>query len=228
VITATAEARDGLPARVRLSGPVGGSKNCLMQDVIDRDGFRVNIGIVLSADDGRLFLGRRARGRGWQFPQGGVSRGETLEESLFRELKEEIGLDASDVQIMGCTRQWLRYRLPARYIRRNVRPLCLGQKQRWFLLRLREPAAVIRFDATSQPEFDHWRWVDYWQPLQEVVYFKRAVYARVLQEFGPMVFPCGLPPRPGAHCEAPVPVGSAPAAGHGEGAKPTAAKPTAW
>ncbi|HEX4023871.1 MAG TPA: RNA pyrophosphohydrolase [Steroidobacteraceae bacterium] len=164
--------------------------------MIDRDGFRANVGIVLMAQDGRLFLGRRVGGRGWQFPQGGVSRGETLEESLFRELKEEIGLSHSDVQIVGRTRHWLRYRLPARYVRRNMRPLCLGQKQRWFLLRLRDPAAAFRFDETPEPEFDHWRWVDYWQPIREVIYFKRAVYSRVLHEFGPVVFPAGLPPRP--------------------------------
>ena len=167
-----------------------------MQDVIDGDGFRINIGIVLSTDEGRLFLGRRARGRGWQFPQGGVARGETLEESLFRELREEIGLAASDVRVLGRTRDWLRYRLPGRFLRRDLQPLCLGQKQHWFLLRLREPDAAFRFDATAEPEFDHWRWVDYWQPIREVVYFKRAVYTRVLQEFGPMVFPSGLPPAP--------------------------------
>lgn len=167
-----------------------------MQDVIDRDGFRINIGIVLLGPDGRLFLGRRARGRGgWQFPQGGVGRGETLEQSLFRELREEIGLSAEDVQILGTTREWVRYRLPSRYVRRDVRPLCLGQKQRWFLLRLRSSAAAFRFDATAQPEFDHWRWADYWEPVREVVYFKRAVYRKVLREFGPMVFPDGLPPE---------------------------------
>jgi putative (di)nucleoside polyphosphate hydrolase len=167
-----------------------------MQDVIDREGFRVNIGIVLSGDDGRLFLGRRARGRGWQFPQGGVSLGESLEESLFRELQEEIGLCAADVQVLGRTRQWLRYRLPARFVRRDVQPLCVGQKQHWFLLQLRQSANAFRFDATASPEFDQWRWVDYWQPIREVVYFKRAVYSEVLHEFGPMVFPRGLPPCP--------------------------------
>jgi len=179
-----------------------------MWDIIDRDGFRANVGIVLMDDDGRLFLGRRVGGRGWQFPQGGVSRGETLEESLFRELKEEIGLSSADVQIVGRTRHWLRYRLPARYVRRNVRPLCLGQKQRWFLLKLRGPVAAFHFDETPEPEFDHWRWVDYWQPLREVIYFKRAVYSRVLHEFGPVVFPAGLPPAPGDPAPAP---GSTPA-----------------
>ncbi len=160
---------------------------------------------MLCAEDGRLFLGRRARGHGWQFPQGGVGRGETLEQSLFRELKEEIGLGAEDVEVVSRTRHWLRYRLPARYVRHHVRPLCLGQKQRWFLLRLRQPDASFRFDATEQPEFDHWRWVDYWQPLREVVYFKRAVYAQVLREFGPVVFPEGLPPCPSWGRQAPLP-----------------------
>ncbi len=167
-----------------------------MQDVIDRDGFRVNIGIVLSTDDGRLFLGRRARGRGWQFPQGGVGRGETLEESLYRELQEEIGLGVADVRVLGRTRRWLRYRLPPRFLRRDVLPLCIGQKQHWFLLRLSQTAQAFRFDATASPEFDHWRWVDYWQPIREVIYFKRAVYSEVLHEFGPVVFPRGLPPCP--------------------------------
>ena len=167
-----------------------------MRDVIDRDGFRANIGIVLMGEDGRLFLGRRIGGRGWQFPQGGMGCGETLEQSLFRELKEEIGLGAEDVQIIGRTRHWLRYRLPARYVRRHIQPLCVGQKQRWFLLKLRDPAIIFRFDETPQPEFDNWRWVDYWQPIREVIYFKRVVYTRVLHEFGPMAFPAGAPPYP--------------------------------
>jgi putative (di)nucleoside polyphosphate hydrolase len=165
-------------------------------DLIDRDGFRANIGIVLMGDDGRVFLGRRTGGRGWQFPQGGMGRGETTEESLFRELQEEIGLAADDVQILACTHRWLRYRLPARYVRHNVRPVCLGQKQRWFLLKLCCATASFRFDHTAQPEFDCWRWVDYWQPIREVIYFKRAVYSEALHELGAAAFPLGLPPYP--------------------------------
>jgi putative (di)nucleoside polyphosphate hydrolase len=167
-----------------------------VRDLIDRDGFRANVGIILMGDDARLFLGRRTGGRGWQFPQGGMGRGETLEESLFRELREEIGLGASDVHILARTDRWLRYRLPARYVRRNVTPLCLGQKQRWFLLKLRRPSVSFRFDQTSEPEFDRWRWVDYWQPIREVIYFKRAVYSQALHQLGAAAFPAGLPPYP--------------------------------
>jgi putative (di)nucleoside polyphosphate hydrolase len=167
-----------------------------MSDVIDRDGFRANVGIVLMGASGKLFLGRRTGGKGWQFPQGGMRRGESAEESLFRELHEEVGLKPSDVELLGVTSRWLRYRLPARYVRREQRPLCLGQKQRWFLLRLASDEADIRFDLTGEPEFDRWRWVDYWQPVKEVIYFKRPVYVRALHELAPLARPDGLPPYP--------------------------------
>lgn len=164
--------------------------------MIDQDGFRANVGIVLMDEGGRLFLGRRSGGRGWQFPQGGMRRGETPEEALFRELHEEIGLTAGDVQILAQTAHWLRYRLPRRYVRRDSLPLCIGQKQRWFLLRLARPDTEFRFDTTGTPEFDRWRWVDYWQPVREVIYFKRPVYVRALQELGEILQPGALPPYP--------------------------------
>lgn len=167
-----------------------------MSDFIDADGFRANVGIVLMHDDGRVFLGRRAGNRGWQFPQGGIQRGEPLEQALFRELHEEIGLVRADVQVVGRTTKWLRYRLPARLVRRHQRPLCIGQKQRWFLLRLLRHQTDFRFDHTEQPEFDQWRWTDFWEPLREVVDFKRKVYERMLHELGMTAFPSGLPPYP--------------------------------
>jgi putative (di)nucleoside polyphosphate hydrolase len=168
-----------------------------MSDVIDRDGFRANVGIVLMGGAGQLFLGRRAGGKGWQFPQGGMRHGESAEESLFRELREETGLAPSDVQLVGSTGNWLRYRLPARYVRRDQRPVCIGQKQRWFLLRLVADESAVRFDLNDQPEFDRWRWVDFWQPVKEVIYFKRPVYVRALHELAPLARPQGLPAYPG-------------------------------
>jgi putative (di)nucleoside polyphosphate hydrolase len=167
-----------------------------MSDWIDRDGFRANVGIVLMNQSGQLWLGRRPGGRGWQFPQGGMRRGEAAEESLFRELQEEIGLVEKDVRIVAQTRRWLRYRLPARYQRKDSKPRCIGQKQRWFLLEMRAEDSAIRFDTTSEPEFDSWRWVDFWQPVREVIYFKRPVYARALHELGGSAFPEGLPDYP--------------------------------
>jgi putative (di)nucleoside polyphosphate hydrolase len=167
-----------------------------MGDLIDADGFRANVGIILMLRE-QVFLGRRAGARGWQFPQGGVRSGERLEEALFRELLEEIGVGKESVELLGQTERWLRYRLPPRYLRRNQQPLCVGQKQRWFLLRLKQPEVTFDFGRTSEPEFDQWRWTDYWEPVREVIYFKRPVYARALSELASLAFPRGKqPPQP--------------------------------
>jgi len=167
-----------------------------MTDFIDADGFRANVGIVLMRADRQVFLGGRTGGRGWQFPQGGVRRYEAPEEALYRELKEEIGLDREDVELVASTRSWLRYRLPRQYVRKNSQPPCIGQKQRWFLLRLIGPEERVHFDATSEPEFETWRWVDYWTPVREVIYFKRAVYARALDQLAQHAFPEDPPELP--------------------------------
>jgi putative (di)nucleoside polyphosphate hydrolase len=167
-----------------------------MSDYIDGQGFRANVGIVLMRASGDVLLGGRADGRGWQFPQGGMRRGESPEEALYRELHEEVGLESKDVDVLAATGDWLRYRLPPQYVRRRSRPRCIGQKQRWFLLRFLGEDHQLRFDATGEPEFDSWRWVDYWTPVREVVYFKRGVYAQALEQLGSAAFPAGPPPRP--------------------------------
>lgn len=167
-----------------------------MTDHIDSEGFRANVGIILANADGKLLLAGRIGNKGWQFPQGGMMRGESDTDAMFRELHEEVGLVAADVEILGCTRDWLRYRLPDKYVRRGSKPLCIGQKQRWFMLKLVGSEDRVRFDRCDSPEFDRWRWVDFWKPVNEVIYFKRRVYASALHELGPHVFPNGLPPRP--------------------------------
>jgi putative (di)nucleoside polyphosphate hydrolase len=162
---------------------------------------------VLMQEGGSVFIGRRSGGRGWQFPQGGVRQGERTLDALYRELHEEIGLGRGDVEVVAQTRGWLRYRLPERFVRHDSLPVCIGQKQRWFLLRLLRPDAQFRFDTTGEPEFDRWRWVDWWQPVREVIYFKRTVYTRALHELASLGFPGGMPPYP-SWWHAPVPPAS--------------------
>ncbi len=168
----------------------------MSSDHIDADGFRANVGIILSNDAGKLLLAGRIGSKGWQFPQGGMQEGESAEEAMFRELHEEVGLRKSDVEVLGATSDWLRYRLPEKFVRHGSKPLCIGQKQRWFILRLTGPDERVRVDCSETPEFDRWRWVEFWRPVNEVIYFKRRVYVRALYELGPHLYPQGLPPQP--------------------------------
>ena len=158
-----------------------------MEAIIDPQGYRANVGIVLMNGRGQVFWGRRIGMSAWQFPQGGINPHESAEQAMFRELKEEVGLSPDDVEVMGCTRRWLRYRLPRRYIRHTQRPLCIGQKQRWFVLRLAAGEDRVDLRAAEEPEFDDWRWIDYWDSVKYIVPFKREVYFRALSELAPLV-----------------------------------------
>lgn len=164
--------------------------------MIDPDGYRPNVGIVLVREGGHVFWARRVSRDGWQFPQGGMRSDETPLEAMYRELHEETGLQPGHVEVLGATPGWLRYRLPRRYLRRNERPVCLGQKQVWFLLRLTGSEAEFKLDLSERPEFDLWRWVEFWYPATHVVAFKRGVYERALRHLAPLAqVHCGLGPE---------------------------------
>jgi putative (di)nucleoside polyphosphate hydrolase len=151
--------------------------------VIDKAGYRQGVGIILMNANRQLFFAKRIGMAAWQFPQGGMKAEETPLDSMYRELKEEIGLNPEDVEVVACTRRWLRYRLPGRLVRHYAKPLCIGQKQKWFLLRLVSDDSKIDLNANASPEFDSWSWVSYWAPLKQVVIFKRRVYVMALKEF---------------------------------------------
>ena len=150
--------------------------------MIDSEGFRPTVGIILANDAGQVLWAKRIGHNAWQFPQGGIQYGESPEDALYRELYEEVGLLPEHVEIVAQTRGWLRYRLPYRYIRNDSNPVCIGQKQKWFLLRLTGSTKHICLDTTDPAEFDEWQWVSYWYPLGQVVNFKKDVYRRALAE----------------------------------------------
>lgn len=157
--------------------------------MIDENGYRANVGIILVNDLKQLLWARRIGQDAWQFPQGGIQEGETSEDAMYRELREEIGLRAQDVEIIAQTKDWLCYDLPSRLVRHHAKPVCIGQKQTWFLLKLISCVDNIDLAVSEKPEFDQWRWVSYWYPLREVISFKRKVYKDALQEFTTHVFP---------------------------------------
>ncbi|EIC84263.1 RNA pyrophosphohydrolase [Serratia sp. M24T3] len=157
--------------------------------MIDDDGYRPNVGIVICDKQGQVLWARRYGQHSWQFPQGGINPGETAEQAMYRELFEEVGLSRKDVRILASTRNWLRYKLPKRLVRWDTKPVCIGQKQKWFLLQLMCNDADINMQRSSTPEFDGWRWVSFWYPVRQVVSFKRDVYRRVMKEFSTTVMP---------------------------------------
>lgn len=154
--------------------------------MVDGDGFRPNVGIILANPNGQVLWARRVGGfDAWQFPQGGINDDESAEEALFRELREEVGLQPQHVKICGRTKGWLRYRLPRRLRRHNSTPGFVGQKQKWFMLEMLAEDCVVDMNCSPKPEFDHWAWVSFWYPLNQVVDFKREVYRRAMRELAP-------------------------------------------
>lgn len=149
--------------------------------MLDQDGYRANVGVVLANPTGQVLWARRVGGRNaWQFPQGGIDQGETPEQALFRELYEEVGLTADRVRVLAQTDDWLYYRLPQRMRRKNVTPGFVGQKQKWFLLEMLGQDQDVNVAQSAKPEFDQWRWVSYYYPISQIVEFKREVYRRAL------------------------------------------------
>jgi len=161
--------------------------------MIDERGYRPNVGIILCNPDDQVFWARRCGDCGWQFPQGGIKIHETPEQALFRELYEEVGLQPEHVVVVGRTRGWLHYDIPDQFRRSTRSTAFRGQKQIWFLLRLLGDDQAVRLDAGDRPEFDRWRWVEYWSPLDQIVAFKRAVYEQALRELEPLLSDAAAP-----------------------------------
>ena len=116
-----------------------------------------------------------------------MNAGETSEETMYRELHEELGISSNHVFVLGQTAGWLRYRLPKSHIRPRGKKTCVGQKQRWYLLALNDAFIQPNLDVTDHPEFDAYQWVSYWYPLGQVIPFKRDVYRRAMTELAPVL-----------------------------------------
>ncbi len=151
--------------------------------------YRRNVGIMLIDDRGRVFVGRRldTPGEAWQMPQGGIDEGETAEQAAWREMREEVGTDKAE--LLGESRDWLRYDLPPDLAGRLWGGCYCGQEQKWFAFRFTGEDGDIDI-ARHEPEFAEWRWIDPAELPRLIIGFKRDLYARVVEEFAPLIARC--------------------------------------
>ncbi len=140
---------------------------------------RPNVAGIVQNAEGQILIGERLNVAGsWQFPQGGVDKGETSEQALAREMEEELSLRPGAYQVLS-------KKGPYRYLfgKGRQKKGFHGQEQIYFLLRLTVPEAGINV-ATSHQEFRSVRWI---RPsefdLNWLPGFKRAVYRAVLTDF---------------------------------------------
>jgi putative (di)nucleoside polyphosphate hydrolase len=160
----------------------------------DLDLYRPNVGVVLFHPDGRVWLGKRAATPPpwcWQFPQGGVDPGESLEEAARRELAEETG--AHSASLLARTEGWVAYDFPADYRGSKSARGWKGQKQVWFALRFDGDDDEFDLAAHPPPEFEAWRWAYLDEAVELVVPFKRSAYEIMAAAFA--VFATHAPAR---------------------------------
>lgn len=165
---------------------MAGQQERVMQDSSDPRPYRQCVGLMLVNADGAVFVGNRidTPGDHWQMPQGGIDEGETPAQAAWRELKEEVGTDKAEIIAESAT--WHAYDLPPGLSRRVWKGRYRGQTQKWFALRFLGTDADIDL-AHHTPEFGEWRWVPLDRLVELIVPFKREIYARVAEEFRPLI-----------------------------------------
>lgn len=146
--------------------------------------YRPNVAALVVNSEGNLLICERWTIPGaWQFPQGGVDAGESLEQALFREVREEVGLAPGDYEVID-RREGYRYLYPVHARGKKLRKHgSHGQEQTYFLCQLKEHAPQVNVKQ-KQPEFRAYRWIPPeefeldWLPV-----FKRDVYREVMRDF---------------------------------------------
>jgi putative (di)nucleoside polyphosphate hydrolase len=149
--------------------------------------YRPNVAIIILNSEGKALWCRRKNHDGWQFPQGGIDKGETPLDAAYRETKEEVGLDKSDIRILKESTEWIRYQVTEKrrpsYFSKNRG--FVGQTQKWFLAELIAEEKNINLNSSRPIEFDKWMWVNYWYPLGASVPFKKSAYRKALTDLMP-------------------------------------------
>ena len=155
--------------------------------------YRRNVGVAIFNEKGQIWLGKRFGENGpymWQCPQGGIDKGEKPKAAARRELFEETGLRAENMEYLGKVKGWLYYDFPPGILAKNRKRFNnKGQRQKWFAFRYSGDGSDVNLTAHGPQEFSEWKWVDLNTIADTIVPFKRAVYEQLIVEFADFAIP---------------------------------------
>ena len=147
-----------------------------------REGYRRNMAMIVINNDNKVLICRRRNTQTWQFPQGGIDSNENIQEAMYRELHEEVGLSKEDVNIIGESKKTITYDIPITLRSKVLGGKFKGQDQKWFLLKTIKDDLKINLNNEMIPEFEEFEWVSYWRSLDRIIDFKKEAYRQALTE----------------------------------------------
>jgi putative (di)nucleoside polyphosphate hydrolase len=154
----------------------------------EESNYRLNVGLIIVNNYGKVLICKRKNSNQWQFPQGGIDEGESPIEAAKREIFEEVGIKPSKIKVLGKIKDWVKYEIPKELAKKSFKKKgIVGQKQKWFIFKIKSEAC-ISFVNDPDNEFDDFAWVSYWRPIALIVSFKKEVYRNVLAELLPIYF----------------------------------------
>ena len=154
----------------------------------EESNYRLNVGLIIVNNYGKVLICKRKNSNQWQFPQGGIDKGESPIEAAKREIFEEVGIKPSKIKVLGKIKDWVKYEIPIELAKKSFKKKgIVGQKQKWFIFKIKSEACIT-FVNDPDNEFDDFAWVSYWRPIALIVSFKKEVYRNVLAELLPIYF----------------------------------------
>ena len=154
----------------------------------EESNYRLNVGLIIVNTYGKVLICKRKNSNQWQFPQGGIDKGESPIEAAKREIFEEVGIKPSKIKVLGKIKDWVKYEIPKELAKKSFKKKgIVGQKQKWFIFKIKSEACIT-FVNDPDNEFDDFAWVSYWRPIALIVSFKKEVYRNVLAELLPIYF----------------------------------------
>ena len=145
--------------------------------------FRAGTGVVIYNDEGKILVfSRRDNPDIWQLQQGGQDIGETVTETLWRELVEETALTKNDFTTINEYPNWTLYAYSENLRGELKDSNCLGQAHRWFYLKLK-PDILINLSKASDDEFVNFKWCTFDDLLAVTDTLKYQVYSDLKNHF---------------------------------------------